>query len=112
MVVVRKSGSPSRTDTIWLMDNASGALTAQDVRDAIFEKPPWGKRGYDEKSVKDFLQLAARRLDGRGHICADDVRGVRFPKPSFGKRGIDADRVDQLLADIAETIANLDDNAV
>jgi DivIVA domain-containing protein len=94
------------------MDDASSALTAQDVRDAIFEKPPWGKRGYDEKSVKDFLQLTARRLEGRGHICADDVRGVRFPKPSFGKRGIDADKVDQLLADIAETIANLDDNAV
>jgi DivIVA domain-containing protein len=112
VVLVRKTGSTNDTDTIWPMDNASSAVTAQDVRDAIFEKPPWGKRGYDEKSVKDFLQLAARRLDGRGHICADDVRGVRFPKPSFGKRGIDADQVDRLLADIAETIADLDDDAV
>ena len=38
-------------------------LTADDVRSATFERPPWGKRGYDEKSVDDFLQLVARRLD-------------------------------------------------
>ena len=38
-------------------------LTADDVRSATVERPPWGKRGYDEKSVDDFLQLVARRLD-------------------------------------------------
>jgi DivIVA domain-containing protein len=94
------------------MDDARSGLTAQDVRDATFEKPPWGKRGYDERSVKDFLQLVARRLEGRGHISADDVRGVRFPKPPFGKRGLDEDQVDELLDDIAQTIARLDDDRV
>ena len=82
-------------------------MTAEDVRSATFEKPPWGKRGYDEKSVNDFLQLAVRRLDGRGHLTADDVRGIKFRKPPFGKRGYDKDDVDALLKQIAETIANL-----
>jgi DivIVA domain-containing protein len=80
------------------------ALTADAVRSATFEKPPWGKRGYDEKSVDDFLQLAARRLDGRGHLTADDVRGIRFRKPPFGKRGYITDEVDAVLKQIAETI--------
>jgi DivIVA domain-containing protein len=86
------------------------ALTAEDVRSATIEKPPWGKRGYDEKSVDDFLQLAARRLDGRGHLTADDVRGIRFRKPPLGKRGYKEDDVDALLAQIAEAIASLSDN--
>lgn len=85
-----------------------GGLTAGDVRGATFEKPPWGKRGYDEKSVNDFLALAARRLDGRGHLSAADVRGIRFQKPSIGKRGYNKDQVDALLDKIAAAIAQLD----
>ncbi len=56
----------------------------------------------------DFLALAARRLDGRGHLSSDDVRGVRFNKPKFGKRGYDEQQVDALLAEIATAIAALD----
>ena len=63
-----------------------------------------GKRGYDEKSVNDFLQLVARRLDGRGHLTADDVRDVRFPKPPVFKRGYHDGTVDELLDRIASTI--------
>ncbi|HEX2284428.1 MAG TPA: DivIVA domain-containing protein [Mycobacterium sp.] len=80
------------------------SLTADDVRSATFEKPPWGKRGYDEKSVDDFLQLVARRLEGRGHLSADDVRRIRFPKPKLGKRGYNRDEVDALLDEIATAI--------
>lgn len=94
------------------MGDVSSGLTAEDVRSTTFEKPPWGKRGYDDKSVNDFLQLVARRLEGRGHISADDVRGVRFPKPPFGRRGVDDDQVDAVLDEIAQTIAKLDDNRV
>lgn len=83
-------------------------LTAEELRNVTFEKPPWGKRGYDEKSVQDFVALAARRLDGRGHLSADDVRAVRFNKPAFGKRGFDEQQVDALLDDIATAIAHLD----
>jgi DivIVA domain-containing protein len=85
------------------------SLTAEDVRSASFEKPPWGKRGHDEKSVNDFLQLVARRLDGRGYLSAADVGGVRFTKPPFGRRGYHQDEVDALLDEIAATIENLDD---
>lgn len=85
-----------------------GGLTAEDVREATFDKPPWGKRGYEEKSVDDFLALAARRLEGRGHLSADDVRGIHFPKPRIGKRGYNEDEVDALLDEIAATIENLE----
>ena len=86
---------------------SDGGLTADGVRSATFEKPPWGKRGYDEKSVNDFLQLVARRLDGRGHLTADDVRGVQFGKPPFGKRGYNEDEVDALLDQIGAAIENV-----
>lgn len=85
-----------------------GDLTAEDLRNATFEKPPWGQRGYQEKPVHDFLALAARRLDGRGHLSADDVRGVRFNKPRIGKRGYDPAQVDALLERIATAIDALD----
>jgi DivIVA domain-containing protein len=71
-------------------------------------EPPLGKRGYDEKSVNDFLQLAVRRLEGRGQLSADDVRGVRFRKPPIFQRGYDQDEVDALFNDIAAAIAALD----
>jgi DivIVA domain-containing protein len=85
-----------------------GGLTAEELRGITFEKPRWGKRGYDEKSVNDFLALAARRLDGRGHLSADDVRAVRFNKPPFGKRGFDEQQVDDVLVEIATAITDLD----
>ncbi|MDT4950211.1 MAG: hypothetical protein QOJ37_2806 [Pseudonocardiales bacterium] len=88
---------------------SDAGLTAEDVRSATFNKPPWGKRGYDETSVDDFLQLAAGRLDGSGQLSADDVRGVMFPKPPIGKRGYDEDEVDEFLDTLAATIASLDD---
>ena len=94
------------------VDETSSALTAEDVRGITFDKPPWGKRGFDEKSVNDFLQLAARRLEGRGHLSPDDVRAVRFPKPPIGKRGFDEADVDALLDRVATAIANLDENRV
>ena len=90
------------------MAQAADLITAQDVRDAVFPKPPMGKRGYDEKSVNDFLQLVARRLDGRGHLSADDVRGVKFPKPPVFKRGYHDGTVDELLDRVATTIDGMD----
>ncbi|MGE2728178.1 DivIVA domain-containing protein [Mycolicibacterium vaccae] len=83
-------------------------LVAEDLRTVTFDKPPWNKRGYEEKPVRDFLALAARRLDGRGHLCADDVRHVHFTKARIGRRGIDPDQVDALLERIATAIAALD----
>ena len=87
------------------------SLAAEDVRSATFSKPPLGKRGYDEKSVDDFLQLAARRLDGLGALSADDVRNVCFPKPPMFIRGYHEDEVDAFLDGLAATIGSLDDRA-
>lgn len=83
-------------------------LTAEELRGISFEKAGWPKRGYDEKSVNDFLALAARRLEGRGHLSADDVRGVRFNKPPFGKRGYDQQQVDAALGEIVTAIEHLE----
>ena len=85
------------------------SLTAEDVRSATFSKPPLGKRGYDEKSVNDFLQRAAQRLDGLGPLSADDVRSVCFPKPPMFSRGYHEDEVDAFLDELAATIVSLDD---
>lgn len=90
---------------------SDGAVTADYPRSVTFEKPPWGRRGYNEKAVTDFLALCARRLDGRGHLTAQDVRNVRFNKPPFGKRGFDEDEVDAVLVEIATAIAELDAQA-
>jgi DivIVA domain-containing protein len=83
-------------------------LTAQDVRYATFGKPPWGKRGYNGDEVDAFLQLAASRLDGYGHLSADDVHAVDFSKPPIGKRGYNEDEVDAFIEALEATIAGLD----
>lgn len=84
------------------------SMTGEEVRSTTFSKPPVGKRGYDENSVDEFLQLAARRLDGLGTLSADDVRSVCFPKPPLFKRGYHEDEVDAFLDELAATIAALD----
>jgi len=89
--------------------SAPGALTADDVRAAEFGKPRLGRRGYDPKSVRDPLQLVARRLEGRGHLTADDVRGVRFPKPPLGRRGYDEVEVNAFIEAVATAVAALPD---
>lgn len=46
----------------------TGGLTAHDVRETSFGKPPWGKRGYNEDEVDDFLEVveaAIAALDRR-----------------------------------------------
>jgi len=39
-------------------------LTAEDVRSAIFDKPPWGKRGYNEDQVDAFLEVLEATIAG------------------------------------------------
>ncbi|MHA0284878.1 DivIVA domain-containing protein [Mycobacterium sp. C3-094] len=42
-------------------------LTADELRNVTFSKPPWGKRGYDEKAVDallDEIASALAHLDG------------------------------------------------
>ncbi len=90
------------------MTQAAPPVRVDEIREAVFPKPPMGKRGYDEKSVNDFLQLVTRRLDGRGYMSAEDVRNIRFSKSPVFKRGYDRSAVDDLLDRIAATVEGLE----
>jgi DivIVA domain-containing protein len=75
-------------------------VTAADVRTVRFGKPPFGKRGYDEMEVDDFLRLVADTLaqaPGGSRINAGQVHEVAFRKPRIGSRGYDEDEVDAFL---------------
>ena len=86
----------------------SNDLTADDVRGAVFAKPSLGRRGYDPKSVHELLQLAARRLDGRGYLCADDVRAARLRPASLLRRGYDRAEVDAFVDRLVAAIQALE----
>jgi DivIVA domain-containing protein len=85
----------------------TGGLTANDVRETSFGKPPWGKRGYNEDEVDHFLAEVLARLEGRGRLTADDVHNVAFAKPSIGKRGYNEDEVDAFLEQVEATLIAL-----
>jgi DivIVA domain-containing protein len=73
---------------------------AAEVRAVRFGKPPFGRRGYDETEVDDFLRLAADALTqapGAARVDADQVHDVAFRKPRIGSRGYDEDEVDAFL---------------
>ena len=78
----------------------SQRVTADDVRAVRFGKPPFGKRGYDEMEVDDFLRLVADTLamaPGGSRVSSAQVNQVAFRKPRIGSRGYDEDEVDAFL---------------
>jgi DivIVA domain-containing protein len=80
-------------------------ITAADVRAVRFGKPPFGKRGYDEAEVDEFLRQLGEtlaQLPGGARLAATDVHEAAFRKPRLGSRGYDEDEVDAFL-DLAET---------
>ena len=75
-------------------------IAAADVRGVGFSKPRFGKRGYDETEVDDFLRLIAdtlARVPAGSRVTADEVHEVAFRKPRLGSRGYDEDQVDEFL---------------
>lgn len=88
-----------------------GQLTAADVHDVAFSKPPFGRRGYNEDEVDDFLELLERRLGdptGVRSPTAADVAAVSFSNPPMGKRGYDEDEVDAFLALAVQQLERID----
>src|SRR6266550_5656081 len=80
-------------------------VAAADVHGVRFGKPPFGKRGYDETEVDDFLRKIAdtlARVPGSAKLGAVDVHEGAFRKPRLGSRGYDEDEVDAFL-DLVET---------
>src|SRR3954451_11075780 len=75
-------------------------VTLADVRGVRFGKPAFGRRGYDEGEVDDFLRQVADTLGappGAGPVTPDQVHDVAFRKPRIGSRGYDEDEVDAFL---------------
>ena len=75
-------------------------VKASDVRAVQFGKPPFGRRGYDEIEVDDFLRKVTDALaQARGvpPLDPEEVHQVAFRKPRLGSRGYDEDEVDAFL---------------
>src|SRR5271155_1304997 len=79
-------------------------LTAEQVHDMKFAKPPFGQRGYNENEVDAFLDLveAALRNPTQRTLSPEQVRNIAFAKPPIGKRGYNEDEVDRFLDLIEE----------
>jgi DivIVA domain-containing protein len=78
-------------------------LTADDVSQATFARPPANRRGYNANDVDDFLDMVEETLTGRRRLTADDVRQVTFDTaPS--KRAYDEDEVDEFVDRITEEL--------
>ncbi|MBP2340756.1 DivIVA domain-containing protein [Saccharothrix coeruleofusca] len=76
-------------------------LTAQDLRQVTFHRPPPGLPGYDESQVDAFLDRVEETLRGRDDVTEQDVRRMRF-RPA--RPGYHAAEVDAFLELVAETL--------
>jgi DivIVA domain-containing protein len=78
-------------------------LTAEQVSQATFARPPVNRIGYNANDVDDFLDLAEEALSGRRRLTVDDVRQVTFDTaPS--KRAYDEDEVDEFVDRITDEL--------
>ncbi|GAC56979.1 hypothetical protein GOHSU_14_01460 [Gordonia hirsuta DSM 44140 = NBRC 16056] len=87
-------------------------LTAEDIHDAVFHTPPFGKRGYNEDQVDEFLDALEAKFTDPGSpqlawLTPEAVSGRTFGTPPIGKRGYNKDDVDTLLRLAAADLARL-----
>jgi len=83
----------------------SPKLTAADVRNVAFHRPPRGRRGYQESQVDAFLDRIEATLRGQDNLTAKDVRDIRFSRPLIGRRGYDETEVDGFLSRIEQQLS-------
>ena len=83
----------------------SPKLTAADVRNIAFHRPPRGRRGYQESQVDAFLDRIEATLLGQDNLTGKDIRDVRFSRPLIGRRGYDETEVDGFLGQIEKQLA-------
>ncbi|GLZ39809.1 DivIVA domain-containing protein [Actinokineospora sp. NBRC 105648] len=79
-------------------------LTPDAVRAVTFDKAPFGRRGYHEDQVDDFLDRVEAALSGRGDLTVQDVREAEFDAAPLVKRGYHEDQVDEFLDDVAAAL--------
>ncbi len=80
-------------------------LTARDIRNIAFHRPPRGRRGYQESQVDAFLDRIEATLLGQDNLTGKDVRDVRFSRPLIGRRGYDETEVDAFLARVEQQLS-------
>lgn len=85
------------------------SLTPEAVRAVTFDKAPFGKRGYHEDQVDDFLDLVEAALAGKGTLSAAEVRRVVFDAAPLVKRGYNEDQVDAFLDMVATEMDERED---
>ncbi|WP_425434414.1 DivIVA domain-containing protein [Lentzea fradiae] len=83
----------------------SPELTAADVRNVAFHRPPRGRRGYQESQVDAFLDRIEATLRGQDNLTGKDVRDVRFSRPLIGRRGYDETEVDAFLGQVEKQLS-------
>lgn len=78
-------------------------MTAADVEAAAFPRTPWGRRGYDEAAVEEFLGLVRAEL----RTCAGEAAGLREEVMRLRRRFVTAQRGEagEWLADAEEAHA-------
>ncbi|GAA2970363.1 DivIVA domain-containing protein [Actinokineospora diospyrosa] len=77
------------------------SLTPETVREVTFDKAPFGKRGYHEDQVDDFLDRVEAALSGRVALSVAEVREIAFDAAPRVKRGYNEDQVDEFLDSVA-----------
>ncbi|MFT3661003.1 MAG: DivIVA domain-containing protein [Gordonia sp. (in: high G+C Gram-positive bacteria)] len=87
-------------------------LTADDIHDVAFSKPPLGRRGYNEDQVDRFLDLLEAKFrdpadPAVAFLTPSAVASTIFGSPPIGLRGYHRDEVDRFLADAAHDLADL-----
>ncbi|SDI48519.1 DivIVA domain-containing protein [Actinokineospora alba] len=85
------------------------SLTPEAVRAVTFDKAPFGKRGYHEDQVDDFLDLVEAALAGKGTLSSAEVRRVVFDAAPLVKRGYNEDQVDAFLDMVATEMDERDE---
>lgn len=83
----------------------SPKLTAADVRNVAFHRPPRGRRGYQESQVDAFLDRIEATLRGQDNLTGKDIRDVRFSRPLIGRRGYDETEVDAFLSQVEKQLS-------
>jgi DivIVA domain-containing protein len=84
-----------------------GPLTADDVHNMVFSKPPNGERGYNEDDVDallDRIEQHLRNPQALGGLTAAEIDNATFRKPPIGQQGYDEVGVDAFLDRVVQEL--------
>ncbi|MET1071254.1 MAG: DivIVA domain-containing protein [Umezawaea sp.] len=79
-------------------------MSADDVSQVVFHRPPAGEVGYDEDQVDAFIDRVEDTLRSTDQLLAADIRAMRFRFAAPGRLGYYAAEVDMFLELVAETL--------